>query len=143
MSKKATLKELQDKSKSLGLKTYGKKDTLLKRIPQEKEELNLVDESADLDKNCGWYEGFADGNIPSTDNGLESVNRVIKDSHTLRDRMPISQYLVNAMDMIRDWSLNRFLKSNDNLEKPFFDFPNIDKRTWTSIYWKLITKINP
>ena len=27
-----------------------------------------------IDKNNGWYEGFTEGNILSTDNGLESVN---------------------------------------------------------------------
>ena len=31
-----------------------------------------------VDKNSGWYEGFSDGNVPSTDNGLESVNGKIK-----------------------------------------------------------------
>ena len=31
-----------------------------------------------IDKNSGWYEGFCEGNIPSTDNGLESLNGKIK-----------------------------------------------------------------
>ena len=32
-------------------------------------------------KHSGWYEGFAIGS-PSTNNGLEASNRVIKDDHT-------------------------------------------------------------
>ena len=33
----------------------------------------------------GWYEGYP-GHSPSTNNGLEAIDRTIKDSHTLRDR---------------------------------------------------------
>ena len=40
-----------------------------------------------IDRNPGWYEGFSNGNIPSTDNGLESTNKTIKETHTLRERM--------------------------------------------------------
>ena len=36
--------------------------------------------------NDGWYEGMAD-KIPSTDNGLEAANNVIKEIHTLRQRV--------------------------------------------------------
>jgi hypothetical protein len=32
-----------------------------------------------IEKNKGWYEGFTDGHIPSTDNVLEAENRVVKD----------------------------------------------------------------
>ncbi len=39
-----------------------------------------------LDRNEGWYEGHAPG-YPSTNNGLESINRCIKDEHTLRSRL--------------------------------------------------------
>ena len=42
------------------------------------------------------------------DNGLESTNKVIKDTHTLRERMPVGQYLGNACEMIQNWSLDRF-----------------------------------
>ncbi len=53
-----------------------------------------------IDKNNGWYEGFTDGYIPSPDNGLESVNGVIKRNHTLRERMTVPQYLTNAFKII-------------------------------------------
>ena len=49
-----------------------------------------------VDKNNGWYEGFTDGRNPSTDNGLEAINGVIKKNHTLRERMSVSQYLTNS-----------------------------------------------
>ena len=51
-----------------------------------------------VDKNCTWYEGFALGQIPSTDNGLERLNREIKERHTLRERMRVSQYLIKDWD---------------------------------------------
>ena len=37
-----------------------------------------------LSLNNGWYEDFCNGNIPSTDNGLESLNCKIKSKNTLR-----------------------------------------------------------
>ena len=40
-------------------------------------------ESQCLQKNSQWYEGAAIG-LPSTNNGLEATNRVIKDEHSLR-----------------------------------------------------------
>ena len=63
-----------------------------------------------VDKNCTWYEGFALGQIPSIDNGLERLYREIKERHTLRKRMPLVQYLINAVQIIKDWSLDRFPK---------------------------------
>jgi hypothetical protein len=41
--------------------------------------------------------------------------------------MPVSQYLLNASDMmIRDWSLDRFPRNeNKNPEKQFSENPNI------------------
>ena len=87
-----------------------------------------------IDKNNGWYEGFADGHIPSTDNGLESVNRVIKEQHTLRERLPVGEYMKNAFDMFRDWSIDRFPNEGKQAEKPFSDAPKITKQTWTLAY---------
>ena len=36
----------------------------------------------------GWYEGYAKC-IPSTNNALESFNRVIKDQKTMREGLPL------------------------------------------------------
>lgn len=43
-----------------------------------------------LDNNYGWYEGYAPQH-PSTNNGLESCNRVVKDEDTLRSRLPLGK----------------------------------------------------
>jgi hypothetical protein len=49
--------------------------------------------------------------------------------------MPVSQYLLNASDMIRDWSLDRFPRNeNKNPEKQFSENPNITNDTWTLAY---------
>ena len=85
-----------------------------------------------VDKNSGWYEGFTEGRSPSTDNGLESVNGVIKKNHTLRERMSVSQYLTNAVNMIRNWSLDR--EETARCEKPFQDTPKIESSTWILAY---------
>jgi hypothetical protein len=37
-----------------------------------------------LSLNNGWYEGICNGNIPSTDNGLESLNGKIESKNILK-----------------------------------------------------------
>jgi hypothetical protein len=54
-----------------------------------------------------WYEGAHSIGQPSSNNGLESTNRVIKDKFTQRERMAISRYLENSFDMITNWSKDR------------------------------------
>ena len=44
------------------------------------------------ESNIGWYESYASG-FPSTNNALEATNDVIKDKATLRDRLPIRDFL--------------------------------------------------
>ena len=56
-----------------------------------------------VSRNCNWFEGAAIC-IPSTDNALESVNGVIKSIYTLREMLPVNQYIANAFAMLRDWS---------------------------------------
>ena len=85
--------------------------------------------------NHGWYEGMSD-KIPSTDNGLEAANGIIKSIHTLRERRSVSQYLVNATDMIRNWSKDRVVN------KPFYTEPKVDSRTW-SLAWNFLYKGSP
>ena len=55
-------------------------------------------------KNSSWYEGF-DMESPSTNNGLESLNNVIK-SYTFRERLPVGQFLSTCDRMIKEWSLD-------------------------------------
>jgi transposase-like protein len=56
-----------------------------------------------VDKNNNWYEGSG-LLIPSTNNRLESWNRVIKDEHTLRERLPISHFLQHLFNNVSSWS---------------------------------------
>ena len=53
----------------------------------------------------GWFEGFTQAG-PSTNNGLECINRTLKDAYTLRERLPISCFLGKAMDIVADWSVS-------------------------------------
>ena len=51
----------------------------------------------------GWYEGFSSIH-PSTNNGLEAINKVLKDSYTLRDRLPLPRFLDTAKTAVEHWS---------------------------------------
>ena len=44
-------------------------------------------------KNKNWYEGTSQGTL-STNNGLESINRFIKDEYTFRERLPPSRFVI-------------------------------------------------
>lgn len=59
-----------------------------------------------LTKSSGWYEGIAPLN-PSTNNGLEATNKWIKDENTLRERLPVSQFLKCAEEIVSNWSQER------------------------------------
>jgi len=54
-----------------------------------------------------WYEGAHRPGQPSSNNGLESTNRFVKEKFTKRERMAISRYLENSFDMVRNWSKDR------------------------------------
>ena len=77
--------------------------------------------------NCNWYEGAA-LNIPSTDNGLESNNGVIKLVHTLRQRMAVNVYLNSAVSMFRNWPKDRLD------EKLFKETLDISDELWEYTY---------
>ena len=76
-------------------------------------------------RNNGWYEGLS-VNIPSTDNGLESINGKIKLIHTLRTRLSVNAYLSNLDNMLRNWS-------KDTLQEKNF----VDNVTFSQNSWKL------
>ena len=52
---------------------------------------------------CFRYEGSTFGK-PSTNNGCESYNAVIKQKYTLRNRLPLSAFLPKVEQMLKDWS---------------------------------------
>ncbi|CAF1522516.1 unnamed protein product, partial [Didymodactylos carnosus] len=50
-----------------------------------------------------WYEGAAFGK-PSTNNGCESTNAIIKQKYTLRNKLHLSAFLPKIEQMLTDWS---------------------------------------
>ncbi|CAF0900360.1 unnamed protein product [Rotaria sordida] len=54
------------------------------------------------------YEG-AGINVPSTNNGRESLNGKIKQQYTLRNKLHLSLFLPKIEQMLHDWSTNSFL----------------------------------
>jgi hypothetical protein len=56
---------------------------------------------------------------PNTNNALESNNKQIKDSHSLRDRLPFNKFVIWAEKMIQlDWSAGRSKPNEVNLKNP-------------------------
>lgn len=55
-----------------------------------------------LDKEGGWYEGFSPNVV--NNNGLESVNRVIKQGHLLRNKMKFEEFTGEAEKIVKHWS---------------------------------------
>jgi hypothetical protein len=83
--------------------------------------------------NHKWYEGAAIG-IPSHDNGLEALNGSVKTNYTMRERLPVQEFLCNTMEMLRDWS------KNSMKEKEFHDDFKVDSDTWTRAHQCLAEK---
>ncbi|XP_045494180.1 uncharacterized protein LOC123693223 [Colias croceus] len=84
-------------------------------------------------QNPNWYLGVSDGS-PSTNNALEAFNRSIKDSHTLRERIPLSRFRAVTLDMVKQWSENYKVDS-------FSSTPLIELSDWTSAYqWAKLNK---
>ena len=61
-----------------------------------------------VNQNSLWYEG-ASFNLatPSQNNALESTHYVVKNQHTLRQRLALIPYFSNAFKMIKNMSLDR------------------------------------
>ncbi|CAF4035093.1 unnamed protein product, partial [Adineta steineri] len=68
-----------------------------------------------LTSHRGWYEGIQQL-TPSTNNGLESNNRVIKDENIFRERLPLSRFKILTFEMVQKWS-----KSYERGLKQFHD----------------------
>lgn len=83
--------------------------------------------------NPNWYLGSAEGS-PVTNNALESFNRTIKDSHTLRERLPLSRFISVATNMVKEWS-------KDHKPETFKTLPPIELKDWTLAYqWAKLDK---
>ncbi|CAF1119861.1 unnamed protein product [Brachionus calyciflorus] len=73
--------------------------------------------------NQGWFEGLASG-YPSTNNALESTNNVIIMIHTLKERVPLSQFLERLKIILNRWSV-------DLVERVKFEFePRMEDELW-------------
>lgn len=79
-----------------------------------------------VEKLPNWYEGFS-GQSASTNNALESHNRVIK-GDVLRQRAPLNQFIENFMELTTFWSLERRFGA----PKTFVSSIPIPPRVWTS-----------
>lgn len=75
-----------------------------------------------------WFEGVRHF-TPSTNNCLESFNRVIKDEETLRERLPLSQFKILALESVEKWSK----EYERNLKVISFQ-PSITLEVWTKAY---------
>jgi hypothetical protein len=82
-----------------------------------------------------WYEG-AKHFTPSTNNALESFNRVIKDESTLRERQPLSRFRILALKTVEKWS-----KEYANQSKEFKTEATVTLELWTKGYqWAKMKK---
>ncbi|XP_077289789.1 uncharacterized protein LOC143913700 [Arctopsyche grandis] len=85
-----------------------------------------------LESNRYWYVG-ARNHFPITNNGLQSTNAVIKKEHTIRERLPVGQFLEVLENLIvKRWSNERDPK-NSNF-KPFSMKPQYSTKIWTEAY---------
>lgn len=92
----------------------------------------LIDEYFEpewLIKNRNWYEGFRT-KAPSTNNALESTNNVIKNEHTMRERLDVSQFRFVVFEMVEQWSI----EYENNLNSVNNGAPTIDLSLWTEGY---------
>lgn len=81
-----------------------------------------------LNKNRLWYEG-AQKLIPSTNNALEAVNKVIKDENTIRKLFDLGRFRVVLFEIIENWSLLYV-----NGLKEIHLKPEISLEMWTNAY---------
>lgn len=107
------------------------------RNPRVLDLLNYVEKQWLIKNEC-WFEGAAVG-YPSTNNGLESTNAVIKREFSMRERMPVGQFLKKVVHLVRHWSEKR---NPDSINcTPFTEIPNISLQLWTAAYqWAVADK---
>lgn len=67
---------------------------------------------------------------PSTNNAMESFNNLIKNEHTMRERLDISQFRVVLFKMVEQWSI----EYTSNLNSVNNGAPKIELSLWTNGY---------
>ena len=85
-----------------------------------------------------WFEGAAMKH-PSTNNGIESTNAVLKRDYTFHERLPVGQFLNLAADVVQRWSEVRNPLSPNCIHFCIDATPSLAE--WTAAYqWKLLNK---
>lgn len=56
-----------------------------------------------LEQHPNWHEGASSSDGPSSNNGLESFNLRIKEDHTIRERLPLSQFIDLVLEAVEAW----------------------------------------
>ena len=92
-----------------------------------------------LNTSNNWYEAAA-AFVPSTSNGIECCNRLIKDDEVFREQWPIGQFLNKSLDIVKHWSEDR---NPDNINcKRFHLQPNLGTKEWKAAYSWLKVSFN-
>jgi len=84
------------------------KDLWITKWSSEKEASQFVEyfKTQYLDQRSGWFQGIAPGH-PLTNNGLEAINSWIKKEGTLRERLPLRDFIECTFRIISNWSCDR------------------------------------
>lgn len=82
-----------------------------------------------------WYYGSVVG-LPTTNNGIEGTNSLIKSQHTFRSRWPLKDFLKGLNTLVDNWSYDKN-PSCPNY-KPFSDIYLPSTSEWTSAFnWNM------
>lgn len=113
------------------------KDLFVKKWIKEEEDFVEYLQQQWLSSHDGWHEGVGDNYLlPSTNNGLEAFNRVLKDEETLRERIPLGRFFPLCLETCTRWS-----KWYEQGLKEIALNPSIDLPDWTAAYqWVKLNK---
>ncbi|CAF3713614.1 unnamed protein product [Rotaria socialis] len=81
-----------------------------------------------LNSHNTWYENIQHF-TPSTNDGLESFNKIIKDENTYRERIPLSRFRIITFETVKQWSSQYKHKL-----KQYIQTPSITLDIWTKGY---------
>ncbi|CAF3436604.1 unnamed protein product [Rotaria socialis] len=81
-----------------------------------------------LNSHNTWYENIQHF-TPSTNDGLESFNKIIKDEDTYRERIPLSRFRIITFETVKQWSSQYKHKL-----KQYIQTPSITLDIWTKGY---------
>jgi hypothetical protein len=87
--------------------------------------------SEKLETSKNWYEAVAEC-VPSTSNGIESGNRLVKDNDTFRERWPIGRFQSKSLEIVHHWSNDRNPKKENC--KHYQMFPCLNTQVWKNAY---------